>query len=145
MLTAANKCYSPWFNFAAAGMENTQIARSKSDTLDDLDMYTKNVLSAISTGDVILLPTVLRLIVICLVDLRQYAMAAQLCGHIPQLRGLGEKGSMSPGYSQAVATLEENLAKDQLDALQKTGASWQLSDAGQHLETWQAELGSPQK
>ena len=131
---AVNQCYAYWFNAAAAGMETTQDARSKEDALSDLKIYTKNFSSAKISGDVVLIPTILRLIVICLIDIEDFDLATKLCGLVPKLRGLGKKGSMSPGYEDAVKKLQKSMSSDQFDALTETGQGWKLIDVIDALE-----------
>lgn len=131
---AVNECYAYWFNVAAAGMETPQKERSKSDALEDLKTYAKNFSSAKISGDVILLPTILRLIIICLIDLENHDLAAKLCGVIPKLRGLGEKGTMSPGYAGAVHKLQKSMNDEQFEALAQIGQGWELIDVVDALD-----------
>lgn len=134
MEIAANRCHAPWFNVTASGMENTLSTRSAEEARADLETYVRNVSSGVSAGDFILLPTILRLVAICLVDLGEFELAAKLSGLIPKLRGLGEKGTMSPGYDRAVETLSAAMPKTRLDALREIGRGWDLDDVVEVLE-----------
>ncbi len=134
MEQAAGQCYAFWFNVAAAGMETTQTARSKEDALVDLKSYAANFSSAHLSGDLVLIPTIMRLIVICLVDIENFDLAAKLFGLVPKLRGLGEKGSMSPGYEEAIKRLRASMSADQLEMLSNAGARWELVDVVDALD-----------
>lgn len=131
---AAGQCYAFWFNVAAAGMETTQTARSKEVALADLKIYAANFSSANLSGDVVLIPTILRLIVICLVDIEDYDLAAKFSGFVPKLRGLGEKGSMSPGYAEAVNKLKASMSAERFEQLSKTGESFEILDVIEALD-----------
>ncbi len=130
---AANRCYAPWFKVTAAGIEASR-SREAPEAIAQLAMYTKNLKSAITTGDVIQLPTILRAVAICLVDVDQHEVAAKLSGLIPSIRGLGEKGSLAPGYDAAVAVVKERLSDDDYQRLAAEGQSWQLLDVVTALE-----------
>lgn len=130
---AANRCYAPWFKVTAAGIEASR-SRPPEEALVQLGMYTKGLKSAINTGDVIQLPTILRAIAICLVDVGRYKAAARLSGLIPGVRGLGEKGSLAPGYEGAIARAAEHLSEADFHACVAEGSTWDLPRAIEALE-----------
>lgn len=130
---AANRCYAPWFKVTAAGIEASR-TREATDATTQLAMYTKNLKSAITTGDVIQLPTILRAVAICLVSVEQHEMAAKLSGLIPSIRGLGEKGSLAPGYEDAVVVVKSKFSEDDYRRLAVIGQGWQLLDVVDELE-----------
>ena len=136
---AVGRCYAYWFNVAAAGMETTQEARSEVDAFGELKNYSRAFASAQLAGDLILIPAILRLIVICLVDIGNNELAAKLVGLVPKVRGLGAKGTMAPGYEDAVQRLETSLEPAHFAALTAEGAGWELVDAVEHLESVIAE------
>ncbi|MEM9707679.1 MAG: winged helix-turn-helix domain-containing protein [Pseudomonadota bacterium] len=134
---AANRCYAPWFKVTAAGIEASQ-SRPADEALVQLEMYTKGLKSAINTGDVIQLPTILRAIAICLVDVGKYRSAARLSGLIPNVRGLGEKGSLAPGYEGAIEQAAVKLSEAEFQEAQILGETWDLPNVIEELE---AQIG----
>lgn len=130
---AADRCYAPWFKVTAAGIEASR-TRSEFDAMGQLAMYTQSLKSALNSGDVIQMPTILRAIAICLVDVRQFDLAAKLSGLVPHVRGLGEKGSLAPGYEDAVERAKGEMESDAFNAYAKVGEGWELADAVEALE-----------
>ncbi|MEM6387902.1 MAG: winged helix-turn-helix domain-containing protein [Pseudomonadota bacterium] len=130
---AANRCYTPWFKITAAGIE-ASLSRPADEALVQLEMYTKGLKSALNTGDVIQLPTILRAIAICLVDVGKPASAARLSGLIPSVRGLGEKGSLAPGYESAIERAAAQMGEADFDACVALGKTWELTSAVEELE-----------
>lgn len=130
---AASLCYAPWFSVTAAGIE-ASLSRPPDEALLQLKMYTKGLKSAINTGDVIQLPTILRAIAICLVDIGNYEAAARLSGLIPGIHGLGEKGSLAPGYEGAIERAASALPERQFEACVALGKTWALPAVIEELE-----------
>ncbi|MEM7443290.1 MAG: winged helix-turn-helix domain-containing protein [Pseudomonadota bacterium] len=130
---AADRCHAPWFKVTAAGMQSSHVADG-GDTLARLAMYTDNLRAAVTSGDVIQLPTILRSAMMCLTDVEQFEAAAQLSGLIPSIRGLGEKGSLAPDYEQVVQTVKSHLGETEFHRLASDGKIWALSDVITHLE-----------
>ncbi|MEM6498640.1 MAG: winged helix-turn-helix domain-containing protein [Pseudomonadota bacterium] len=130
---AANKCYAPWFKVTAAGIEASQ-SRPADEALVQLEMYTKGLKSALNTGDVIQLPTILRAIAICLVDVGKHASAARFSGLIPSVHGLGEKGSLAPGYEGAIERAAAQMSGAEFEACVAIGKTWDIPNAVEELE-----------
>ncbi|MDX8346959.1 NB-ARC domain-containing protein [Cognatiyoonia sp. IB215446] len=130
---AANRCYAPWFKVTAAGIE-ASLSRPPDEAKVQLEMYAKGLKSAISTGDVIQLPTILRAIAICLVDVGEPASAARLSGLIPSIRGLGEKGSLAPGYEGAMERAVASMTDIDFDNAVSMGQDWDLEDVLSELD-----------
>ncbi|MEO0911754.1 MAG: winged helix-turn-helix domain-containing protein, partial [Pseudomonadota bacterium] len=131
---AADRCHAPWFKVTAAGIEASR-TRNEHDAMAQLVMYTHNLKSAINSGDVIQLPTILRAIAICLVDVKAFETTAMLSGVIPGIRGLGEKGSLAPGYEDAVERAKAHLPTEVFERCAAIGRDWQLHDVVDALET----------
>ncbi|MEM1360940.1 MAG: winged helix-turn-helix domain-containing protein [Pseudomonadota bacterium] len=136
---AADKCYAPWFKVTAAGIEASQ-TRVADEAMAQLAMYTKNLKSAVTTGDVIQLPTILRAVAICLVDVENYELCAKLSGFVPKVRGLGEKGSLAPGYEGAVDKAKAQIDAETFRRLVAAGAAWELPNVIDELETVTADI-----
>ncbi|MEM6899073.1 MAG: winged helix-turn-helix domain-containing protein [Pseudomonadota bacterium] len=130
---AANRCYAPWFKVTAAGIEASR-SRPPDAAQAQLTMYTKNLKSALNTGDMIQLPTILRAIAICLVDMGHDEVALRLSGFIPSVRGLGEKGSLAPGYEDAIERASTKVTAAVRAQLVSSGEAWTLSDIVETLE-----------
>lgn len=131
---AANRCYAPWFRLTAAGIE-ASMSRPPEEAMIQLEMYTKGLKSAINTGDVIQLPTILRAIAICLVDVGKPHSAVRLSGLVPSIRGLGEKGSLAPGYEGAIERAMESMSEAESKACVEVGQTWDLLDVVTELDT----------
>ena len=133
LAVVADKCHAPWFKVTAAGMEASNPSEAKG-AWESLAMFTKNVEAAVSSGDVIQLPTILRSVVICLSDVGEFKQAARLSGLIPTIRGLGEKGSLAPGYDAAVQRARAKLSDAEFKRYFKQGQSLEISQAVDDLK-----------
>ncbi len=136
---AVGRCYAYWFTFAAAGMETAQDTLGKAEVFAELKNYVNAFSSAKLSGDLILIPGILRSIVIFLVDLEHDDLAAKLCGFVPKIKGIGAKGTLTPGYEDAIARLKAAMKDDRFAALTAEGYEWELTDLVDPLENLVAE------
>ena len=133
LAVAADMCHAPWFKVTAAGIEASN-PTAVDGAWENLAMFTRNVEAAVTSGDVIQLPTILRSVVICLTDVGEYIPAARLAGLIPNIRGLGEKGSLAPGYEAAVKKAQSELSDTEFQKHLKEGQYLELSQAVDDLK-----------
>lgn len=129
----ADACNAPWFEITAAGVGNRQTGHPDL-AFGRLETSVSNVRKAISTGDIIQMPTLLRVVTMGLYDVGDIKSAAQIIGLVPNVRGLGEKGSLAPGYNETLKLVREALPSDEFARLQLAGSRLTLEEAADFLE-----------
>ncbi|WP_298563089.1 winged helix-turn-helix domain-containing protein [uncultured Aliiroseovarius sp.] len=124
----ADRCRAPWFKITASGVG----APPQTDAVDALAKVIRSAESmriAVSSGDVMQLPTMVRFAAMELWEIGDVETAAQIVGFVPKVRGLGEKGTLAPGYDETVKNIREALPMERLKELLALGRRLTLDDA----------------
>lgn len=129
----ADACNAPWFKITASGVGSQQ-SDEMLDATAKLERSTNNFRTALASGDLMQLPTMIRFIVMELWEIGDIESAAKIIGLVPTIRGLGEKGTMAPGYDQTVKMVREALQINQLKSLLAAGRNMSLEEAVVVLE-----------
>lgn len=130
----ADACNAPWFKITASGV-GAQQSDEAQDTTEKIQRSAQNLRTAIASGDLMQLPTLIRFAAMELWEIGDVEAAAKVIGLVPKVRGLGEKGSMAPGYEQTVKMVREALPIDRLKELLKAGSQLSLEEVATVLET----------
>lgn len=130
----ADACNAPWFKITASGV-GPQRGDEIVDVITKIERSAKNLRIAIASGDLMQLPTLIRFSAMELWEAGDVEAAAKIIGLVPKIRGLGEKGSMAPGYDQTVKMVREALPIERLKELLRAGRNLSLEEAALVLET----------
>ncbi len=137
----ADDCSAPWFKITASGVGG-QSQGEGDDPLSKIRRSAQNLRVAIASGDVMQLPTLIRFAAMELSDIGDAEAAAKIIGLVPKIRGLGEKGSMAPGYDEAVKLVRESMPADTFKRLVQKGAQLSLEGAADVLDAALAKASS---
>ncbi|MGJ8531063.1 MAG: winged helix-turn-helix domain-containing protein [Alphaproteobacteria bacterium] len=130
----ADACSAPWFKITASGV-GAQQSDDAQDTTEKIHRSAQNLRTAIASGDLMQLPTLIRFAAMELWEIGDVEAAAKVIGLVPKVRGLGEKGSMAPGYNQTVKMVRDALPIDRLKELLRAGSQLSLEEVATVLET----------
>ena len=126
--TLADVCNAPWFKITASGV-GPQQSDEIIDAIAKVERSAKNLKMAVASGDLMQLPTLIRFSAMELWEIGDVEAAAKIIGLVPTIHGLGEKGSMAPGYDQTVKMVREALPIEQLKTLLTAGRNLSLEEA----------------
>lgn len=130
---ASSDCNVPWFKITAAGVGARQFGDSD-DVLAKAQKSLSNLKMAMTSGDVMQLPALIRIAVTELSELNELEAAAKLMGLLPSVPGLGQNASTALGYDEAVQHVRESLHTAQLEELLRSGSQLSLVEAVKVLE-----------
>ena len=130
----ADTWHVPWFKITASGV-GPPPDDGHEDAIGVVARSAQTLRVAIASGDVMQLPTLIRFAVIALWDIGDTETAAKIIGLVPRIRGLGEKGTMAPGYDETVKQVRETLPLSQLKELLAQGSQLSLEEAAAALDT----------
>ncbi|MEW7009629.1 winged helix-turn-helix domain-containing protein [Lentilitoribacter sp. EG35] len=130
----ADACNAPWFKITASGV-GAQDRDDVQDAASKVQRSAQNLRMAVASGDLMQLPTLIRFAAMELWEVGEVEASAKIIGLVPKVRGLGEKGSMAPGYDQTVKMVREALPIERLKELLRIGSHLSLEEAVVVLES----------
>ncbi len=133
------ECGAPWFMLTAGSQAGA--VSSGAEAIRQLISSAQSLRNAVSSDDQSQLPAVLRSTVIGLAGVGEFELAAPVVGLIPSVRGIGESGSMTPGYDEAAELVREGLGES-FGALEATGSQVDLGALADRVDAIASRLSN---
>ena len=119
----------------ASGIDDLELP-----AIDRLSNAVKYLRSDLETGDGSNIPLAVRSVIVGMVDLGHFHVAAECSAIVDRLIGAGANDELSPRYQPAMARLQETLGADEFKRLRRESENLQVENV---IELAEGVLGAP--